>query len=310
MNAKRAWSEVRIGLGETFGLVGHLRHRNRRRPRHGHRAVHQGQRRPSPGCNEVRQIRTCTRFLSPHPPRCLGMRALLCQRGETARARNCGKTSLSYRPCRRLGRGGPKCCAPRVWQWARAAPCAAGPSTRAELPIYAKRRGRPAWAQGWGWAAGAPVHEKTPPAVRPASLGSKARRPCMRGEPNPATWETWDVRASACGGNLPVGPRLSAVALPQCRNELKQLLFPDLCASRGAPLPRLPSPCGRVYSSPSRRTPVSAAARTPRTGYCGRRRRSDRPFRTGFIRWLEEEEILPQAPVFHEFLESIYFFQL
>ena len=102
VNAKRAWSEVRIGLGETFGLVGHLRHRNRRRPRHGHRAVHQGQRRPSPGCNEVRQIRTCTRFLSPHPPRCLGMRALLCQRGETARARNCGQTSPPYWPSHSL----------------------------------------------------------------------------------------------------------------------------------------------------------------------------------------------------------------
>ena len=56
-----------------------------------------------------------------------------------------------------------------------------------------------------------------------------------------------------------------------------------------------------------RAAPRRAAARTPRTGYCGRRRRSDRPFRTGFIRWLEEEEILPRAPVFHEFLESIYF---
>ena len=59
-----------------------------------------------------------------------------------------------------------------------------------------------------------------------------------------------------------------------------------------------------------RAAPRRVAARTPRTGYCGRRRRSDRPFRTGFIRWLEEEEILSQAPVFHEFLESISFFQL
>ena len=91
-------------------------------------------------------------------------------------------------------------------------------------------------------------------------------------------------------------------------NPPNHLLSPDLCASRGAPLPRLPPPCACVYSSPSRRTPVSAAARTPRTGYCGRRRRSDRPFRTGFIRWLGEELILPQAPVFHEFLESIIFF--
>ena len=27
-----------------------------------------------------------------------------------------------------------------------------------------------------------------------------------------------------------------------------------------------------------------------------------------YKRWLEEEEILPRAPVFHEFLESIHFF--
>ena len=87
----------------------------------------------------------------------------------------------------------------------------------------------------------------------------------------------------------------------------KLLLSPDLCVSRGLPIERLPPPCACVYSSPSRRTPADAAARTPRTGYCGRRRRSDRPFRTGFIRWLVEGHVLSQAPVFHEFLESIYF---
>ena len=87
----------------------------------------------------------------------------------------------------------------------------------------------------------------------------------------------------------------------------KILFFPNLCTSHVLMFSPLPSACACVYSSPSRRTPVDAAARTPRTGYCGRRRRSDRPFRTGFIRWLEEEEIHPRAPVFHEFLESIYF---
>ena len=89
---------------------------------------------------------------------------------------------------------------------------------------------------------------------------------------------------------------------------LKELLSPNLCPSCAGAAQRLPSPCACVYSSPSRRTPVDAAARTPRTGYCGRRMRSDRPFRTGLQRWLEEEEILPRAPVFHEFLESICFF--
>ena len=88
----------------------------------------------------------------------------------------------------------------------------------------------------------------------------------------------------------------------------KQSLFPSLCPSCAGAAQRLPPACACVYSSPSRRTPVDAAARTPRTGYCGRRRRSDRPFRTGLQRWLEEEEILPRAPVFHEFLESIIFF--
>ena len=75
--------------------------------------------------------------------------------------------------------------------------------------------------------------------------------------------------------------RLRAGQPPRPGNAPKLLLSPDLCASRGLMPPRLPSACRRVYSSPSRRTPVDAAARTPRTGYCGRRRRSDRPFRTG-----------------------------
>ena len=84
------------------------------------------------------------------------------------------------------------------------------------------------------------------------------------------------------------------------------LLSPGLCPSCASSLLRLPPPCACVYSSPSRRTPADAAARTPRTGYCGRRRRSDRPFRTGFSRWLEEGRVLSQASVFQEFLESIY----
>ena len=86
--------------------------------------------------------------------------------------------------------------------------------------------------------------------------------------------EAWFVGAGrgACGS----GP-----ASPGRESAPKLLLSPDLCASRGAPLPPLPPLCACVYSSPSRRTPVDAAARTPRTGYCGRRRRSDRPFRTG-----------------------------
>ena len=124
------------------------------------------------------------------------------------------------------------------------------------------------------------------------------------------------VRVAPCavrwgGGNgfaRPAGqPGCRCPGLPGPENTPKLLFFPDLCASRGLPIERLPPPCGRVYSSPSRRTPVSAAARTPRTGYCGRRRRSDRPFRTGLQRWLEEELVLPQAPVFMNSLNPFIF---
>ena len=58
-----------------------------------------------------------------------------------------------------------------------------------------------------------------------------------------------------------------------------------------------------------RAAPRSAAARTPRTGYCGRRRRSDRPFRTGLQRWLEEGcEVFHKPPSFMSSLNP--FFQL
>ena len=90
------------------------------------------------------------------------------------------------------------------------------------------------------------------------------------GGPNPATWATWDVRASACRGNLPVGPRLSAgegvaqgggvLAPLRAGNAPKQLFFPSLCPSCAGAAQRLPPPCRRVYSSPSRRTPKCGRA--------------------------------------------------
>ena len=95
VNAKWAWSEVRIGLGVPFGLVGRLCHGGHRRPRRGRRAVHQGQRRPPPGCSKVRKVRTGTRLSGPHPKVALG-RGLFCAGGETARARNRGQTSPLY----------------------------------------------------------------------------------------------------------------------------------------------------------------------------------------------------------------------
>ena len=74
-------SEVRIGLGGPFGLVGRLRRRNRRRPCRGHRALHQGQHRPPPGRSKIRHIRTCIRFFGPASQGRLGARAFLCRRG-------------------------------------------------------------------------------------------------------------------------------------------------------------------------------------------------------------------------------------
>ena len=98
VNAKRAWSEVRIGLGDPFGLVGRLRHRNRRRPRRGRRAVHQGQRRPPPGRCKIRHIRTCICSLGPHPKAASG-RGLFCAGG----GRPLGRGAAG-RLARRIGR--------------------------------------------------------------------------------------------------------------------------------------------------------------------------------------------------------------
>ena len=102
--------------------------------------------------------------------------------------------------------------------------------------------------------------------------------------------------------------RLQAGQPPRPGKSPKLLLFPDLCPSCAGAARRLPPACACVYSSPSRRTPVDAAARTPRTGYCGRRRRSDRPFRTGFIRWLEEGcEVFRKPPSFMNSLNPLFF---
>ena len=101
-------------------------------------------------------------------------------------------------------------------------------------------------------------------------------------------------------------PVAAEAAQASLENRLNSHYPPNLCPSCARADTPLPCACACVYSSPSRRTPADAAARTPRTGYCGRRRRSDRPFRTGLQRWLEEGHVLSQAPVFHEFLESIF----
>ena len=110
------------------------------------------------------------------------------------------------------------------------------------------------------------------------------------------------VRACPAGGGRPgarggIKTRLKVSYPPTCVRLVDSR--PHAC----------PPPAGACIVLP-RAAPRSAAARTPRTGYCGRRRRSDRPFRTGLQRWLEKELVLSQAPVFHEFLESIIFFKL
>lgn len=82
----------------------------------------------------------------------------------------------------------------------------------------------------------------------------------MRGEAESGDVGDMRLRVLACRENLPVGPRLSAGGLPQCRNEVKKLLSPGLCASHVPTPPRLPCARACVYSSPSRRTPMCGRA--------------------------------------------------
>ena len=111
----------------------------------------------------------------------------------------------------------------------------------------------------------------------------------------------------ACG--TPVRACPVAAAGPEPGGSIKTRLkvsYSPTCVRPVHPASRpCPQPAPACIVLP-RAAPRCAGARTPRTGYCGRRRRSDRPFRTGLQRWLEKEEIPSQAPVFHEFLESIF----
>ena len=77
-----------------------------------------------------------------------------------------------------------------------------------------------------------------------------------------ATWLP-HLRASKGAEARSVGAAvaLAAQARPSMAEKApKQLLSPDLCTSRGLPLPPLPPPCACVYSSPSRRTPTCGRA--------------------------------------------------
>ena len=152
-------------------------------------------------------------------------------------------------------------------------------------------------ADGLGWADG----RRLSIGGRTGVLGGGLYR--CRG------WRAWagrPGRAPRSSASLrPQRPGRSGTGAPETR---LNFYYPPTCVRLvDSPSYACPHPAGACIVLP-RAAPRSAAARTPRTGYCGRRRRSDRPFRTGLQRWLEEEEILPQAPVFHEFLESIIFF--
>ena len=191
------------------------------------------------------------------------MRALLCRRGETSRPRNCRQTSLLYWPCRSLGHGRPKYRAPRVWQWMRAAPGAANPSAGAGLLIYAKRPGKLARAQRWGWAARAPVHKKAPPDVRPASLGSKARRPCMRGGRTQRRGRHETCGSWHAGGTCPLGRGYRRGLSRSAETSLKTYYSPVCVHPVQARLNACPQHAGACIVLP-RAAPQSMRPREPR----------------------------------------------
>ena len=86
-------------------------------------------------------------------------------------------------------------------------------------------------------------------------------------------------------------------------NNYSSLTCVRLMYRRPRPCPR-PAPACIVLP---RAAPRSAAARTPRTGYCGRRRRSDRPFRTGLQRWLgRKRRLSPKPPSFMSSLNPFF----
>ena len=151
------------------------------------------------------------------------------------------------------------------------------------------------------------MHKKAPSVVWPASLGSKVRRLCMGGSRIRRRGRRETCGPWHAGGTCPLGRGCRRGLSRGAETGLNNHSSPVCVHPVQARLNACPLPAGACIVLP-RAAPRSAAARTPRTGYCGRRRRSDRPFRTGFIRWLGEELVLPQAPVLHEFLESIYFF--
>ena len=131
------------------------------------------------------------------------MRALLCQRGETARARSRGQTGLSYRPCHRLGLGRPKYCAPSRLAMDACSTLCGQPVGQSRAPDICREARQACMGSGVGMGCEGPMHKKAPSVVWPASLGSKARRLCMRGVRRRGRHETcgsWHA-----GGTCPLG---------------------------------------------------------------------------------------------------------
>ena len=90
----------------------------------------------------------------------------------------------------------------------------------------------------------------------PVARGARGLRMgyAMMGEGRGAADRAWAASRDRAVRRLRAGQPPRPGKLPN------QSLFPSLCASRGLPLPPLPSACGRVYSSPSRRTPTCGRA--------------------------------------------------
>ena len=86
-----------------------------------------------------------------------------------------------------------------------------------------------------------------------------------------------------------------------------KIYYPPICVRLMYRRPHACPPPAPACIVLPRAAPRCAAARTPRTGYCGRRRRSDRPFRTGLQRWLEEGcEVFHKPPSFMSSLNPFF----
>ena len=123
------------------------------------------------------------------------------------------------------------------------------------------------------------------------------RAPCiMRGVARP--------ERAVFSAPLPVAAEAAQASLENCLNSY----YPPVCVRLMYRRPHAcPAPAPACIVLP-RAAPRSAGARTPRTGYCGRRRRSDRPFRTGFSRWLgRKRRLSPKPPSFMNSLNPFHF---